>query len=363
MRYDVIVAGGGIVGLASALQILEKRPGTSLLLVEKEKSVALHQTGNNSGVIHSGIYYKPGSLKATNCLNGYNLLLAFCNAHGIKYDLCGKIIVATQPSEIEMLKTIQDRGIANGLTGLKNLNKEQLAQYEPHVAGIAGLYVPQTGIIDYTEVSEIYNPAFGHQYLFGPAFLVVPQTSDQKFVKIFFPEAGWYDLYNDHFHAEKGTYIAEAPVHRLPVFVRAGSIVPMENPRAHTDEPGDGILQIHVWKATAGSFSFNYYEDDGKTYAFENGEFSEREITYNAETGQIRMAADAEKYKSRFEKVKFVLHGFAEAPAAWQKEKNRFFDQIPQFDPFPSGDGGAGDGSECFFLSREYGREEMVFEL
>ena len=153
MRYDVIVAGGGIVGLASALQILEKRPRTSLLLVEKEKSVALHQTGNNSGVIHSGIYYKPGSLKATNCLNGYNLLLAFCNAHGIKYDLCGKIIVATQPSEIEMLKTIQDRGIANGLTGLKNLNKEQLAQYEPHVAGIAGLYVPQTGIIDYTEVS------------------------------------------------------------------------------------------------------------------------------------------------------------------------------------------------------------------
>lgn len=156
MNYDVIVVGAGIVGLATSLKILEKNPSLKLLIIEKENDVAQHQTGNNSGVIHSGIYYKPGSLKAQNCVRGYNMLIDFCEKHEVKYDICGKVIVATSKSEIPAMENIMKRGEENGLKGLKRLNKEQLKEYEPHITGVAGIFVPQTGIIDYSEVSEKY---------------------------------------------------------------------------------------------------------------------------------------------------------------------------------------------------------------
>ncbi len=151
---DIIIIGGGIVGLATALKIKESRPDLKLKVLEKESGPARHQTGNNSGVIHSGIYYKPGSLKAVNCTNGYRMLLDFCDRHNVTYDICGKIIVATKPEELPALEKLFIRGNENGLTGLKKLAKEELKDYEPHVNGIAGIHVPQTGIIDYKEVVE-----------------------------------------------------------------------------------------------------------------------------------------------------------------------------------------------------------------
>ncbi|HET9053380.1 MAG TPA: L-2-hydroxyglutarate oxidase [Cyclobacteriaceae bacterium] len=156
MQQDVIIIGGGIVGLASALQLKQQNPSLKITLIEKENALARHQTGNNSGVIHSGIYYKPGSLKATNCIRGYNLLIEFCKTHDVPFDLCGKIIVATEEKEIPLLQNLFIRGQQNGLTGLTMLNAGELKEHEPHVAGLAGIAVPQTGIVDYTRVALKY---------------------------------------------------------------------------------------------------------------------------------------------------------------------------------------------------------------
>lgn len=155
-QSDVIIAGAGIVGLATALKILESRPGTKLLVLEKETGEARHQTGNNSGVIHSGIYYKPGSLKALNCITGYNQLLDFCNRNNVKYDICGKVIVAINDAELPRLESIYERGIANGLEKIRYIGKDELKEIEPHAYGIKAIHVPYTGIIDYKEVSKKY---------------------------------------------------------------------------------------------------------------------------------------------------------------------------------------------------------------
>lgn len=170
MIYDVTVVGGGIVGLATALRIKEQNPSLKLLIIEKEDVVAKHQTGHNSGVIHSGLYYKPGSLKATNCIRGYEMLLDFCEKEEIKYDLCGKIVVATRPEQISILDGLFERGKQNGLDGFKMLSAEQLKEYEPHVKGLKGFFVPQTGIIDYTDVCKKYlakTQKLGGEIVFG----------------------------------------------------------------------------------------------------------------------------------------------------------------------------------------------------
>jgi L-2-hydroxyglutarate oxidase len=156
VKYDIVIVGGGIVGLGTALRILEKRPASKILVLEKENEVAKHQTGNNSGVIHSGLYYKPGSLKAKNCIDGYNLLIDFCKTNDVPFELCGKIVVATEEKEIPLLKNLFDRGAQNGLTGFKMLNASELKEYEPHVNGVSGFFVPQTGIVDYKAVAEKY---------------------------------------------------------------------------------------------------------------------------------------------------------------------------------------------------------------
>jgi L-2-hydroxyglutarate oxidase len=157
---DVLIIGGGIVGLATALQLKQQRPGLKVVLIEKESAVARHQTGHNSGVIHSGLYYKPGSLKATNCIQGYKMLIDFCDAESIPYDLCGKIVVATKQEELPQLETLYQRGQQNGLSGLKKLTLAEMRELEPHVTGVAGMFVPQTGIIDYKQVSDKYAEKF-----------------------------------------------------------------------------------------------------------------------------------------------------------------------------------------------------------
>lgn len=160
--YNAVIIGGGIVGLATALKIKEANPKLRVAVIEKENSIALHQTGHNSGVIHSGLYYKPGSLKAKNCVEGYNKLIRFCQEEEIPYDLCGKIVVATNESQLPLLETLYDRGVQNGLTGMKKLQKEELKEHEPHVNGLKGIFVPQTGIIDYKAVSEKYAEKIKH---------------------------------------------------------------------------------------------------------------------------------------------------------------------------------------------------------
>ena len=149
----MIVIGAGIIGLASAYRILEARPNLKVLILEKENDIAKHQTGNNSGVIHSGIYYKPGSLKAKNCIEGYHQLIGFCDKNEIKYELCGKVIAAVEEKELSSLENIYTRGIENGLSGIKYLSKEEVKEIEPHIECIKGIYVPQTGIVDYRGVS------------------------------------------------------------------------------------------------------------------------------------------------------------------------------------------------------------------
>jgi L-2-hydroxyglutarate oxidase len=160
LKADIIIIGGGIVGLSTAYHLIKKDSELKVILLEKEAYLALHQTGHNSGVIHSGIYYKPGSLKAINCKKGYEQLIAFCDSNDIQYDLCGKIIVATEKEELVILSNILERGIANGLVGLKKINTQEIKEIEPHCAGIEGLWVPQTGIIDYVAVSEKYAELF-----------------------------------------------------------------------------------------------------------------------------------------------------------------------------------------------------------
>ncbi len=155
MQTDVVIVGGGIVGLATAYKLLKSIPGLKLVLLEKEEGLAQHQTGNNSGVIHSGIYYKPGSLKATNCLQGYNQLLAFCEAFSIAYEKCGKIIVATKSEELVQLEKLYDRGLENGLEGIKYLSAEEIKEHEPYCIGVKGIFVPQTGIVDYKKVAKV----------------------------------------------------------------------------------------------------------------------------------------------------------------------------------------------------------------
>ncbi len=157
MKFDIIIIGGGIVGLATGLQLKKSNPRLSLAIIEKENGLASHQTGHNSGVIHSGLYYKPGSLKAVNCINGYKQLLKFCDEEHVPYELCGKIVVATSENELPQLQTLYERGQANGLEDLKVLGPEELASHEPHVNGLKGLFVPQTGIIDYGLVARKYG--------------------------------------------------------------------------------------------------------------------------------------------------------------------------------------------------------------
>lgn len=152
MQYDIVIIGGGIVGLASAYHLLQQNPTLKVAVLEKESTLAAHQTGHNSGVIHSGLYYKPGSLKAINCINGYNMLLAFCRENDIPFDLCGKLVVATEEWELPLLENLYQRGLQNGLTQMKYITADEIKEYEPHIRGIKALHVPYTGIIDYTEV-------------------------------------------------------------------------------------------------------------------------------------------------------------------------------------------------------------------
>ncbi|MEM7395208.1 MAG: L-2-hydroxyglutarate oxidase [Verrucomicrobiota bacterium] len=152
---DIVVIGGGIIGLSTARALLQLRP-RSLVVLEAEKELASHQTGHNSGVIHAGLYYKPGSLKAVNCVEGREAMIRYCEENGIAYERCGKLVVATSLDERPALDELERRGRANGLDGLTRLPPEAMREREPHVAGCDGLMVPQTGIVDFREVANAF---------------------------------------------------------------------------------------------------------------------------------------------------------------------------------------------------------------
>ena len=182
MPTEVIVIGGGIIGLSTALQILQSRPSTRLVLIEKEQGIAQHQTGHNSGVIHSGLYYKPGSLKAINCRNGRTQLLEFCDHEHIPYEICGKIVVATTKQELPRLDELHRRGVANGLTNLRYLSPSEIRDIEPHCIGIRGLYVSDAGIVDYAAISQKYAEklsAMGAELILGEKVIDIRQQGTQ----------------------------------------------------------------------------------------------------------------------------------------------------------------------------------------
>ena len=153
-NFDIVIIGGGIVGLASAYKIKLKHPEISIAVLEKEDKLATHQTGHNSGVIHSGLYYTPGSNKAKTCVKGRKELVEFAKKHKIPYEICGKIIVATKAKELANLETILENGRESNIEGIEKIGPEQIKEFEPHCEGIAGIYVPCTGIIDFTKVAE-----------------------------------------------------------------------------------------------------------------------------------------------------------------------------------------------------------------
>lgn len=168
MKYDIIIIGAGLVGLSTGYQLKIKNPKLNIAILEKEADVAKHQSGNNSGVIHSGIYYKPGSLKAKNCIEGYKSIIDFAQEHNISYDLCGKIIVAKNEKELPLLDNIYKRGIENGLQNLQYLSRDEFREIEPHCEGVKAIRVPQTGIIDYPAVAQTLKKLF--QNLDGEVF-------------------------------------------------------------------------------------------------------------------------------------------------------------------------------------------------
>jgi L-2-hydroxyglutarate oxidase len=180
-QLDVVIVGGGIVGLATANSLLSSNPNLKLIVLEKESSLGAHQTGHNSGVIHSGLYYKPGSLKAKNCIEGYTKLLQFCREHDIAHEICGKIVVALSEQERSQLEMLRQRGEQNGLTGIRRLSKTEIVEIEPHCSGIDGLFVPQTGIVDYGAMTmrlaeRIQN--FGGQILTNNEVIEITESSN-----------------------------------------------------------------------------------------------------------------------------------------------------------------------------------------
>ena len=159
---DIVIIGGGIVGMATAYKLLSRHPRLRVRVLEKEKQLCMHQTGHNSGVIHSGLYYKPGSIKATNCAKGREELIRFSKKHKIPHDICGKILVATDEKELPNLDRIEAKGQENGLTSIERIGPDQIREIEPHCAGIAGLWVPYTGIINFEKVGQVMMNTFLH---------------------------------------------------------------------------------------------------------------------------------------------------------------------------------------------------------
>jgi L-2-hydroxyglutarate oxidase len=184
MRITII--GGGIIGLATALRLTQKLPGTTVTVLEKEAGVGQHQSGHNSGVLHCGLYYKPGSLKAKLAVTGIRQMIAFCQEHGIAHEVCGKLVVAAKDDEVPRLNDLFERGTQNGLTGLRKLGISEMREIEPHVGGVAAIHVPEEGIADYPAVCKTMV-----QCLEAIGGKVVTQAEVTRLTRLSGPKPGW----------------------------------------------------------------------------------------------------------------------------------------------------------------------------
>lgn len=213
MNFDFIIVGAGIVGLSTAYKLSRKYPRLKILILEKEGRVAAHQTGHNSGVIHSGIYYKPNSYRAKNCVNGRHQLVDFCRKYDVAHEICGKVIVATDEEEIPRLHSIFETGQINGIEGIELIGKEKLAEIEPYTSGVKAIHVPCSGIVDFVGVAEQLKRLIeqdGNEIKFGKTVQkidrnqnsVIAETDSGRF------EASWLincaGLYSDHVAASAG---------------------------------------------------------------------------------------------------------------------------------------------------------------
>ncbi|MDZ7807690.1 MAG: L-2-hydroxyglutarate oxidase [Gracilimonas sp.] len=222
MKYDFTIVGAGIVGLSTAYKLSLKFPESKILVLEKEERVAAHQTGKNSGVIHSGIYYKPGSYKAKNCVDGRHQLVEFCNKYDVAIDVCGKVIVATDDSEVPKLKEIYERGLQNEIEGIELIDANRLKELEPHVKGVAAIHVPCSGIVDYAGVCRVLQKLLedgNGEVRFNSKVTKIRQSADKVFI-----EAGNKEisssylincagLYSDHVAKNAGV---KSPVQIVP---------------------------------------------------------------------------------------------------------------------------------------------------
>lgn len=184
-NYDIAVIGAGIIGLATAMQLTDKYPSSRVVVLDKEKAIAEHQTGHNSGVIHAGIYYKPGSAKASFCYTGNKELRRFCDKNSVPYKMCGKLVIAINDNEIPMIEELHKRGTDNGVKGLKLIGKEELLEKEPNAAGLKAIWSPNTGIIDYKKVSTAYAEKFknnGGDLLLDSAVLSLEQKNKEIYI-------------------------------------------------------------------------------------------------------------------------------------------------------------------------------------
>jgi L-2-hydroxyglutarate oxidase LhgO len=185
-EVDLLIIGAGIVGLATALEVTRRFPEMRIVVVDKEKRVAAHQTGHNSGVIHSGIYYRTGSLKARNCVAGAASMKRFCHDQGIPFEECGKLVVATTAEEVPRLDQLHQRGDANGVPGLRMLTREEFRKFEPHCSGLRALHVPSTGIVDYTVVAQKYAELIqqsGGEIVLGAKVIGLREDDDSNIVE------------------------------------------------------------------------------------------------------------------------------------------------------------------------------------
>lgn len=221
MKSDVLIVGGGIVGLATAYALSQRYPNQRITVLEKEGSLAFHQTGRNSGVLHSGIYYKPGSLKSRNCRTGKQMMEAFCKAHDIPYRLCGKVIVALDESELPAMHMIYERGQANGVT-CKIIGRERLLELEPHVNGIQAIHVPESGIVDYRQVCEKMAEllrAEGHTIVLSAQVTAVEERPEEVIVETTQGDfSGKYLVNCAGLHSDRVTQMGtgEAPARIIP---------------------------------------------------------------------------------------------------------------------------------------------------